>query len=99
MRISGINSPDHQNKKPTQARRHGVQDTAKVSSGNHVQFFTQPDRNAYGANGPYANVQTGTASPDNISHKAQAAISEYLQTQFIEERLHFTEFLGIDDFA
>lgn len=37
--------------------------------------------------------------PDNTSHKARAAVSAYLYTQFIEERLRFKETVGIDEYA
>lgn len=43
--------------------------------------------------------ETSTAIPDNTSLKARSAISEYLQTQFIEERFQFTEALGVDEYA
>jgi hypothetical protein len=75
--------------------------TRSGASGDRVRFFTQAGGvgwNAYGTAGPSAS-HTGNAVPDNTAHKARAAISEYLQTQFIEERLRFTEALGIDDYA
>lgn len=41
----------------------------------------------------------GQAIPDNTSHKAKLAIGEYLQTQHLEDRAHFEQVLGIDDYA
>ena len=76
---------------------------------NRVHFFTQLNGaaeqggawNTYTSAGPSSAGQRQTAGivPDNTSHKARAAISEYLQTQFIEERLHFKEVLGVDEYA
>lgn len=50
--------------------------------------------NSYNSRGEASNTV-----PDNTSHKARSAISEYLQTQFIEERNRFTEALGVDEYA
>jgi hypothetical protein len=50
--------------------------------------------NSYNSGG-----EASGAVPDNTSHKARSAISEYLQTQFIEERNRFTEALGVDEYA
>jgi hypothetical protein len=96
----------------TQAQHHCAQhngelmqasakESSNISSVDRVAFFTQPGRvwNAYSTSGPSAAGQAGTAVPDNTSHKARAAIAEYMQTQFIEERLHFAQYLGIDDYA
>jgi hypothetical protein len=66
-----------------------------------VRFYRQNEASqaeawhAYTSNGQSAASPT----PDNTNHKARAAISEYLQTQYIEERLHFKAVLGIDDYA
>jgi len=72
-----------------------VKETSGIGSGKRVQFFTQPGvvRNAYDS------WHAGNAVPDNTAYKAQEAISQYLQTQYIEERRRFTEVLGVDDFA
>lgn len=87
----------------SEAKRDLVPPSAKASSGasDRVQFFTQTPGiwNAYGSTRPTEASHNGTAVPDATSHKARAAISEYLQTQYIEERLHFTQVLGIDDYA
>lgn len=75
--------------------------TNKTGSGDRVQFYTQPGGvwNAYSTGGSSPGGHTGSAVPDNTAHKAKMAISEYMQTQFIEERLRFAEVMGIDDYA
>ena len=50
--------------------------------------------NAYSSHG-----EASSAIPDSTSHKARAAIAEYLQTQFIEERAQFEQVLGVDEYA
>jgi hypothetical protein len=37
--------------------------------------------------------------PDNTAHVARNAIAAYTSTQYIEERNHFTEVLGVDEYA
>ena len=70
-------------------------------SDNRVEFYSRNEAleegvwNAYNSNGQAAQ----SPIPDNTSHKAREAISQYLQTQFIEERLHFKAVLGVDDYA
>jgi hypothetical protein len=67
------------------------------NSSERVRFYTnnhalpQEVWNAYSSQ--------GEAAPDNTSHKARAAIAEYLQTQFIEERTQFEQVLGVDEYA
>jgi hypothetical protein len=60
---------------------------------------SQPVWNSYESSYYKNNGEASTAVPDNTSHKAHNAISEYLQTQFIEERTRFTEALGVDEYA
>lgn len=38
-------------------------------------------------------------SPDNTLHLSRQAIEQYISTQYIEERHHFTEVLGVDEYA
>ncbi|MGD8940154.1 MAG: hypothetical protein PVJ72_12285 [Gammaproteobacteria bacterium] len=74
---------------------------ATAASDERVQFYRQQEALQTGAWQAYSSDARSTTSPtpDNTSHKAKAAISEYLQTQYIEERLHFKAVLGIDDYA
>jgi hypothetical protein len=70
-------------------------------SDERVGFFSRKDDvqaegwSAYSSNGQSA------VRPvlDNTSYKAQVAIAEYLQTQYIDERLRFEAALGVDDYA
>ena len=69
-----------------------------AATGERVRFYNnagpQGGWNAYSSNGA-----SPSPIPDNTSHKARTAIAEYLQMQFIEERQHFAEVLGVDDYA
>jgi len=78
----------------TKNRNEGVLD-------NRVEFYSRNEALESGVWNTYAsNGQTAERLiPDNTSHKAREAISQYLQTQFIEERLHFEAVLGVDDYA
>ncbi len=82
---------------PSSARN----DTRHTDSDYRVQFYSQKEALQEGEWHAYtSNSQSAaSATPDNTSHKARAAISEYLQTQYIEERLQFKAVLGIDDYA
>jgi hypothetical protein len=74
----------------------------RQASTSRVQYFAQSGAvwNAYNTNGSSsASGQTEGIKPDTTSHKARTAISEYLENQFIEERLQYAEVLGIDDYA
>lgn len=68
---------------------------------DRVRFYSRNGAQAIGVWNTYTtnSQSTSNAIPDNSSHKAQEAISQYLQTQFIEERLHFEAVLGVDDYA
>jgi hypothetical protein len=71
------------------------------ASNERVRFYSR----GLGMHGGAWNAYTGDAQaaaspvPDQTSHKARTAIAEYLQTQYIEERLHFEAVLGVDDYA
>jgi hypothetical protein len=74
------------------------------ASDERVRFYSQQQALQTGTWQAYTSDAQSTTStksptPDNTNHKAKAAISEYLQTQYIEERLHFEAVLGIDDYA
>ncbi|KPJ95187.1 MAG: hypothetical protein AMJ53_03330 [Gammaproteobacteria bacterium SG8_11] len=62
-----------------------------------IQFYSQND--VAGVWSAFASNGQSAASPDNTSHKARTAISQYLQTQYIEERQQFKAVLGIDEYA
>jgi len=66
-----------------------------------VRFYSRGEVSANQVWQAYRNDSqaTATAVPDNTSHKARLAISEYLQTQYLEERQHFEQALGVDEYA
>ncbi|WP_455212147.1 hypothetical protein [Kaarinaea lacus] len=70
-------------------------------SDDRVRFYSRNEALEAGMWNAYtsAGAAPGSPIPDNTSHKAREAISQYLQTQFIEERLHFEAVLGVDDYA
>lgn len=87
QKVTGKKIPHHQN--------------PVAVSNERVRFYNQIEGSQAGSWQTYSSNGQAAASPtpDNTSHKARAAISEYLQTQYIEERLHFKAVLGIDDSA
>lgn len=80
------------------AQKSPVVPPIKTESVNHkIEFYSQvnpgitrPDND---------RSQTDAPFPDPTSHKARKAIGEYLSTQYGEERHHFKEALGIDEYA
>lgn len=70
-------------------------------SNERIEYYRRNKPLPTGAWYAYASGGDSVASPvpDNSARKAQAAIYEYLQTQHIEERLHFEAVLGVDEYA
>jgi hypothetical protein len=81
-------------------------DLSKISgiSDERVRFYAGSDASAEAVwnaspHGGYRGGETSSAIPDNTSHKARTAIAEYLQTQFLDERTHFEQVLGVDEYV